>query len=254
MFSQHIAWRLMIRDIKTKYRQSLFGFLWIILPPIASAAGLAFASNAKIINIGETDIPYPAFVLFSMTIWQIFVQAVNAPINGTSMSKGLLTKVSFPSESIVLARVGELLFDFLPRFALIAVTFIFFQISITWSILLTPVSLLNLIILGIEIGLILAPFSVLYQDVVKVIGPLMASWLFITPVIYPVPQEGTLRILVNLNPVTPLLVATRELATTGGLSNPFGFWIASIFVLAFLPLAWLFYKVSLPFALEKISS
>ena len=54
-------------------------------------------------------------------------------------------------------------------------------------------------------------------------------WLFLTPVVYPVPNKGLFGTIIEFNPVTPLLVTTRELATTGVVSNPQGFWLASVF-------------------------
>ncbi len=48
--------------------------------------------------------------------------------------------------------------------------------------------------------------------------------------------------------------STRELATTGLISNPQGFWLASIFALLGLFLTWIFYRVAMPYVVERISS
>ncbi|MEJ7708827.1 MAG: hypothetical protein WKF84_02985 [Pyrinomonadaceae bacterium] len=42
------------------------------MPSIVLAAGFTLAGNAKIINIAATNLPYPAYVMFSMTLWQTF--------------------------------------------------------------------------------------------------------------------------------------------------------------------------------------
>jgi lipopolysaccharide transport system permease protein len=85
----------------------------------------------------------------------------------------------------------------------------------------------------------LSPLGALYQDVGRGLTVLVSVWFFLTPVVYPVPTEGTLSWLVRLNPVTPLLVTTRELATTGVVSNPLGFWVASGLAFVGLGLGWL---------------
>ena len=59
---------------------------------------------------------------------------------------------------------------------------------------------------------------------------------------------------VRWNPVTPLLVTIRELATTGLLSEPVQFWVASLVALVGLLLSWLFYRLAMPFVIERISA
>jgi lipopolysaccharide transport system permease protein len=79
-------------------------------------------------------------------------------------------------------------------------------------------------------------------------------WLFLTPVVYPVPSQGTFGLLVRLNPVTPLLVTTRELATTGVISDPTRFWIASVISIVGLLLTWVVFRLAMPFVIERVSS
>jgi lipopolysaccharide transport system permease protein len=59
---------------------------------------------------------------------------------------------------------------------------------------------------------------------------------------------------VRLNPVTPLLVTTRDLATTGVVTNPLGFWLASLVTFVALGLAWLVYRVTMPIIIERMSA
>ena len=72
--SRELAWRLMVRDIRAHYRQSVFGFVWIFLPPLVLAAGFTLAGNSEVINIAATG-SYPAYVMFSVMLWQTFVDA-----------------------------------------------------------------------------------------------------------------------------------------------------------------------------------
>lgn len=252
--SRELAWRLMVRNITAQYRQSFLGVAWAFLPPIVMAAGFTLASNANVINVGDTDLPYPAYVMFSTALWQTFVEALNGPVQAVTVAKPMLARVNFPREAIVLAKVGEVFFNFSIKLLLIIALFIWFQISVGWTVILAAVALIHLIMLGTFFGLLLAPLGALYQDVSKGITMITGFWLFLTPVVFPVPSHGTFGLLVNLNPVTPLLVTTRELATTGVVSDPYGFWMASVFTFAGLLLAWIAFRVSMPFVIERISS
>jgi len=57
-----------------------------------------------------------------------------------------------------------------------------------------------------------------------------------------------------MNPVTPLLVTTRELATTGIVSDPIGFWLVSAITLLGILLTWIIFRLAMPFVVERVSS
>jgi len=252
--SRELAWRLLVRDISAQYRQSFLGIFWAFIPPIITAASFTLAKSNGLINVGNTDLPYPAYVMFSMTLWQTFTEALNAPIQGVASAKPMLARINFPREALILAKLGEVFFNFSIKLLLIVGLFVWFHISITWSIILAPIALIHLIALGTFIGLLLAPIGALYQDINRGLTFIIGFWLFLTPVVYPIPDSGIFGSIVKLNPVTPLLVTIRELATTGIISNPQGFWIASLISIVGLFLALIFYRLAMPFVVERISS
>jgi lipopolysaccharide transport system permease protein len=252
--SRELAWRLLVRNISAQYRQSFLGIAWAFLPPILMAAGFTLAGEAKVIQVGQTDLPYPAYVMFSMTLWQTFLEALNGPVQAVITAKPMLARVNFPREAIILAKVGEVLFNFAIKLILIVALFLWFRIPVSWTVILAPVALIHLIMLGTFVGTLLSPLGVLYQDVSKALSMITGFWLFITPVIYPVPTEGAFSVLVKLNPVTPLLVTTRELATTGVISDASGFWVVSIVTFVGLLLTWVAFRLAMPYVIERVSS
>lgn len=252
--SRELAWQLMVRDIRAQYRQSLLGIAWAFLPPIITAIGFTLANEAKVINIQATNIPYPAYVIFSMALWQTFVEALNGPIQAVTLAKPMLARVNFPREAIILAKLGEVFFNFAIKLILIVVVFIWFRVPVSWTVILAPVALIHLVMLGTLIGILLSPLGALYQDVSKGLTMATGFWLFLTPVVFPVPKEGMFGLLVRLNPVTPLLVTTRELATTGIVSEPFSFWVVSILTFIGLLLTWIAFRLAMPYVIERISS
>ncbi|MGB3493025.1 MAG: ABC transporter permease [Elainellaceae cyanobacterium] len=252
--SRELAWRLMVRDISAQYRQALLGVVWAFIPPIVMAIGFTLAKNANVFTVGETDIPYPAYVMFSTALWQTFVDAVTGPVQAIVVAKPMLARVNFPREAIVLAKLGEVSFNFAIKLILIVALFLYFRVPISWTVILAPVALIHLVLLGTLFGVLLAPLGVLYQDVSKSLNMITGFWLFITPVIYPVPTEGVFGQLVAWNPVTPLLVTTRELATTGVVSNPVGFWVVSALTLIGLMLTWVGFRIAIPYVVERVTS
>lgn len=252
--SRELAWRLLVRDISAQYRQSLFGVFWAFVPPFITAVSLTYARSAGIVNIGETNIPYPAYVMFSMALWQTFTEALTGQVSGLGAAKAMLAKINFPREAIVLAKLGEVLFNFSIKLILILGLFLWFRIPVPLSALLAPVAFIHLVLLGTAIGLFLAPMAALYGDVARVLPLIISPWLLLTPVIYPPPASGLFGTLVRLNPVTPLLVTVRDLTTTGVISYPVEFWWSSGLMVVLLGLGWIFYRLAMPFIVERMSS
>jgi len=57
-----------VRDISAKYRQSILGVFWAFFPPIVAGLVFIILQSKKVVNFGETDIPYPFFVVSGLTI------------------------------------------------------------------------------------------------------------------------------------------------------------------------------------------
>jgi lipopolysaccharide transport system permease protein len=249
--SRELAWRLMLRNIRVQYRRSLLGAAWTFIPSAATAAILTLASEARIITVGETTLPYPAYVVLSMTLWQTFLEALNGPVQALAAEAGLLAKFNVAPEAVVLSRLGEALFNCAVRSLLTAALFLWYQMPVAWTVVLVPAGVAALVLLGAAIGLFLAPLNALYQDVMKSLPIATSVWFFLTPIIYPVPAQGVFAFVVALNPVTPLLVTTRELTTGHPLSAPGGFAICATLAVALLLLGWLTYRVSIPIVVER---
>jgi lipopolysaccharide transport system permease protein len=252
--ARELAWRLMVRDISAQYRQSFLGIFWAVIPPLVMAIGFTIASDAQIFQPGVTDLPYPAYVMFSTSLWQTFVEAVNGPVQAVILAKPMLARVNFPREAIILAKVGEVGFNFAIKLLLIVALFIYYKIAVSWTVILAPVALIHLILFGTLVGTLLSPLGVLYQDISRGLTMATGFWLFLTPVVYPVPDQGLLGALVKLNPVTPLLVTARELATTGVLSLAPQFWIVSGITFLGLLITWVTFRLAMPYVIERVSS
>jgi lipopolysaccharide transport system permease protein len=252
--SRTIAWNLMKRDLVAQYRQSALGILWAFVPPIVMATGFTLASNARIFNVGEVDVPYPVFVALSTSLWQVFVEALRGPLDAVVKNRQLLVRVAFPREGLVLAKIGEIGFNLLPKVLLIIGLFAWYETPFRITALLAPLALLSLVMLGTWFGLLLAPIGAIYQDVARGMGIVIALWFLVTPVAYVVPKAGVLGRIVSSNPVTPLLVTVRELVTTGVVTNPGAFWLVTAVTMFGLGVAWVLYRLAMPLAIERLGS
>lgn len=252
--SRELAWRLFVRDVSAQYRQSILGILWAFVPPIMAAAIFILLQSRGILNVGETSIPYPVYVLVGTMLWQLFTESLNAPLKSATMSKSMLAKVNFPYEALIVSAIYGVLLNLLIKIAVLVVIFIYFGVDVYWAILLTPVALIMLMLFGIGVGLLLTPVGMLYTDITSALPVITQLWFFLTPVIYPPPDTMPLSLLSLINPVSPLLVGARDLMTVGAIADLGPYLIACGVTVIILFIAWILYHVSQPIIIERISA
>lgn len=252
--SRELAWRLLVRNISAHYRQTVLGYLWAILPPLFTTAVWVFLASQRIIDVGETRMPYLVFVLTGTLLWQVFVDALNSPIKLVGESKAMLAKINFPREALVLAGLGEVLFNFVVRLILLVVVFLWYGISVPATALFAPLGVLFLVGAGLTVGLLLTPLAMLYHDIGRGVAICTQFWFFLTPVIYPLPQAGPGAVLAGVNPVTPLLTTTRDWLTTGSSGLLPGFWMVAAGSVALLLCGWVLYRLAMPHLIARMSA
>ncbi|HEY0153591.1 MAG TPA: hypothetical protein VGB92_16400 [Longimicrobium sp.] len=247
-----VGWQLFRKGLQAGYRQSLLGYLWLLLPPLATAGVWIALSRTRVLQVGRTEIPYPLFVLSGTVLWQLFVDSLNAPLRSLTASRAILTKTRIPHEAVLIAGVLEALFGFAVRLAVLLPVLAWYGVGISASLLLFPLGVFSLVILGFGIGLALAPTGMLYTDVSR--GLTLAAGLgyFLTPIVYPLPASGPATALGVLNPVAPLLVATRGWLTGGALLPPRGFGIVAALSAGVFALAWWGYRAARPHLVSRL--
>lgn len=252
--ARELAWRLFVRNISAQYRQSLLGYAWAFVPPVFTSLIWIFLQSQKVFGIADTGMPYVVFVIIGTVLWQTFVEALNAPLSMVGASKSMLTKINFPREALILAGVSQALFTFALRAMLIVAVMLWYRVPLQSAMLLAPLGVLALVGLGTAIGLVLTPIGMLYHDVGRGLGYATTVLFFLTPVVYPVPRASFAGTLIELNPVTPLLVCTRDWLFRGEAHLLPGFlWVTGI-MLVLLFVGWVLYRVAMPHLISRMSA
>jgi len=252
--SRELAWRLFIRNISAMYRQTILGYLWAFLPPIFITLTFVFLNSNKVLSVGATRIPYPVYVMIGTLLWQVFIDSIHAPLKLVSSSKAMLAKVNFPKEALIIAGLWEVLFNFIIRLVLLIIVLVAYDINVTWLIFIAPIGIVMLILQGLMIGILLTPLGILYQDVERGIAILTSIWFFITPIVYPPPSTWPASLFANLNPVSPILLTTREWITGGQFLISQSFMFVSIITLLLFFLGWILYRIAMPHIISRLGA
>jgi lipopolysaccharide transport system permease protein len=252
--SRFLAFQLAKRDIAAQYRQSYLGVLWAFIPPIATALVWMFLNSSGTVALDDSGIPYPVYVFSGTLLWSIITESINSPITNTNAAKSILTKINFPKEALITSGILKLLFNTAIKIVLLLVIVLAFGLSLSWSLLLFPFAILAGIIVGTTIGLLLTPIGMLYTDISRLITFGMQFLMYATPVVFVVPQSGVMKTLMELNPLTSIISVGRNLAV--GLPvvylNYFLIVLAVCIPLFFIALV--FYRISIPIFVERLSA
>jgi lipopolysaccharide transport system permease protein len=252
--SRELAWRLFIRDVSAQYRQSILGYLWVFIPPLVASLPFVYLNAQGIIKMGDTPIPYAAYAIIGTTIWQVFVDALNAPLRTISAARPMLTRINLPREAVLLSGLAQVGLSFLVRLVIVVGVCAWFRITLPATAILFPLGILSLIVFGYLIGILLTPLGLLYGDVGQALPVATTFLMLLTPILYPVPQSGVAAIIAGLNPLTPLITATRDWLTIGATSHAAAFAIITLLAAVFLLLGWVIFRVAMPHLVARIGN
>lgn len=253
--SRELAWRLFIRNISARYRQTFLGFFWAVFPSLATTAIWVFLASQGVLTVDlPTGTSYLVFLLTGTMLWQTFAEAIQAPLRVISESKGMLNKINFPRESLPLAAMGEVAFSLAIRMIVLAGFFLYLGVSMPTTALLAPTGLVGLVLLGSLIGLALVPIGLLYQDVGQSLQLILQIWMYCTPVVFAPPQHGHAALMNWVNPVSPILNTTRDWILVGPSEYSFGCLVVTALSLLTLLGCFLFYRLAMPIVIERIGS
>ena len=201
---------LISRNIRMQYKQSVLGYAWILLSPLAQLLTLAFIFSVVFPTAELGDTPYILFLFVGLLPWIFFSNALMNAIESIVSGANLVTAVFFPREILVVAAI-------LVRFVdLIAGTFILIALVLYTghgiglaTFWLPPLFILHLLFIS-GLSLPLAALNLYFHDVRYLVGVVIYLWFFLTPILYPlsqVPEEY--RWIFRLNPNGRLIEAYR---------------------------------------------
>ena len=207
---RELLYFLTLRDIKVKYKQTVFGVLWVLIQPLALMLlfTVVFGKFAKLEQ--DLKVPYALFAFAGLLPWQLFSRTLTSSTGSLLSNEHLISKIYFPRMIIPLSSCLSGIVDFLIGFAGLAVMMIFYHQTPTANIIFLPLFLILMMMTAMGIGFWLSALNIEYRDVGYIVPFLVQFWMFATPVVYPVniiPKDYLW--LVALNPMTGVIEGIR---------------------------------------------
>jgi len=211
--SRELLWQMTVREIKSRYKQSILGYFWVILNPLAQMLVMSFAFSLvlRIPTRAHQNIPYSLFLFTALLPWNLFQNSLSSATNSLVVNSNLLTKIYFPRTILVLSAIIAKIIDFLFATIILVGFLIVFRLPVSIHIIwIIPIFFIQQL-LTLGLSLFLAAANLLYRDIQYLLGLILTLWLYLTPVIYPVDLvPDKYRFLYQLNPMAVIINAYRQ--------------------------------------------
>jgi lipopolysaccharide transport system permease protein len=207
---RHLLRNLVAKDLKLKYRGSVFGFVWSLANPLIMIAVYTVAFNSIL------QLRTPAFVLYLMLgvlAWTSFAGAIAMSTGSLVDNGGLVRSVWFPRAILPIATV---LFTFsqylLTVIVFLPIMLVLYHVAPAPPMLAFPVFLLLQLVLTIGLALLTAVGTAFFRDIRHFVDVGLAILFWATPVVYETTQvSDRLRRAILMTPLSPYITAYHDL-------------------------------------------
>lgn len=221
-------WVMTEKEIKARYKHTVFGFLWVFLNPIFQMLVIGFIFSFFITLPVEN---YYLFLFSGLLPWHFFSLSLTKTATSFVFERNLLQKSNFPRNVIPLSIILSNFFHFAVSVLLLVILLLLTNnLFLPQVFYMIPASMI-LLIFTIGISLLISTLQVKYRDVNFFTQSLLIVWFYATPIIYNlslIPKR--FQIVHYLNPLSYLF----ELFHVSVLKQPFpplNLFIANILII-----------------------
>lgn len=199
---------LVSRDLKTKYRRSVLGFLWSVLNPL----GIMIVLTIVFSSVFRQNIEnFPVYLMCGQLIFNFFNEATTMAMNSITGNGDLIKKVYLPKYLFPVSRVCSSLVNLLTSFVALLIVILVTRMPITWTIILMIFPVLYVWLFALGIGVLLSAVVVSFRDLEHLYSILTIAWMYLTPVFYPMSMLPDIAVpIVSRNPMTIFVQMLRE--------------------------------------------
>ncbi len=182
---------LTLREIRGKYKRTVFGQLWSLANPLALMLiytfvfGLIFRVQPAAGDPSGVDV-FALWLLCGLLPWVFLSTVVNLGASALVSNAGLIQKVYFSRIVLPLSLVASSAYNWLFEMAVLLVALLIAgSFVLPWIPLLLVIMLL-LVVFAAGLALLLSVANVYFRDTQYFITIALQLWLYLCPIIYPV--------------------------------------------------------------------
>lgn len=211
---REMIFSLVRRDLKGRYKGSALGFLWTFINPLLQL-GVYTLVFSVIMRNGIKD--YYLFLFVALIPWIFFSTSLSGGSSCIWAQKDMVKKIYFPREILPISFVTSQFVNMLLSLMVVFVVLIVSGKGLNpIAMLYLPVIMLVEYLMALSVAMLSSAITVYLRDVEYILGIITMAWQFLSPVMYSVEQVPEKMLpLFNLNPMTPVIVAYRDILYYG---------------------------------------
>ena len=206
--------QLVKTDFKLRYQNSVLGYLWSLLRPLALFA-ILYVIFVKFLKVGSGIPHYPIYLLLGIVLWNFFAEVTTSSV-GAIVSKGdIMRKINFPRYVIVLSGSFSALINLFLNLIVVGVFMIIAGVTLRPVAILAPLLIVELFVFSLAIAFFLSAAFVRFRDISYIWEVIMQGAFYATPILYPISliPVNAAKILL-LNPVAQIIQDLRFVLIT----------------------------------------
>lgn len=215
ILNSHLILSFARRDIRARYKQTVFGIAWAILQPFSLMVvfTLVFSTFARVPSDG---IPYPIFAYSALIFWTFFATSVSQGTLAMVANASLVRKIYFPRETLLLAVLLSAGFDLLIASTIFGGMFLYYRMPLSLGLVWVVPLLALQVLFTLGVICVTSAVQVYFRDVGHALPLILQLWMFATPVAYPLSlvPEWLLPIYL-LNPMVSIIDGYRRVILHG---------------------------------------
>lgn len=211
---REMIFSLVRRDLKGRYKGSALGFLWTFINPLLQL-GVYTLVFSVIMRNGIKD--YYLFLFVALIPWIFFSTSLSGGSSCIWAQQDMVKKIYFPREVLPISFVTSQFVNMLLSLIVVFVVLIVSGKGLNpIALLYLPVIMLVEYLMALSVAMLSSAITVYLRDVEYILGIITMAWQFLSPVMYSVEQVPEKMLpLFNLNPMTPVIVAYRDILYYG---------------------------------------
>ena len=216
-----LIFTLVSRELKARYRGTVFGFLWSFLNPLLllGVYSVVFGvilpgSSGRIEGIELKGIDYAIFLFSGLLPWLWFNSSILECANVLFVHGNLIKKIQFPIEVLPIMVVFTNLINFIFGVPILILLILLLGkfVTLSWWVFFFPVAILVQFVFVMGLSFLVSALTVHFRDLKDILANVLTLWFFATPIIYPflapqIQQHKALVTALTLNPMTHIIEA-----------------------------------------------
>ncbi|MBC7760632.1 MAG: ABC transporter permease [Candidatus Saccharibacteria bacterium] len=189
--SRELLFNLVSREVRGKYKRTVFGQLWSLANPLALMLvytlvfGLLFRIKPAPGNPSGLDV-FALWLLCGLLPWMFFAAVASSGAGSLVENSNLIQKVSFSRVVLPLSTVGSAAYNWAFEMVVLLIAISIAGGFVLPWIPLVLVAMMLLAVFAAGIGLVLAISNVYFRDTQYLLSILLQFWMYLTPIIYPI--------------------------------------------------------------------